>query len=102
MAVVVEKDTLEVVISDDYRVARIIMKDDWQWTPQRIKKAVVVARTVDIDRLRNLNGALVYFAGYPECFESILSALNNGFYPVGNPFKGSTVDTSLLGSRTAP
>lgn len=96
----VNKDDREVVVADCYDVARMVMKQDWNWTPQRIKKAVVVARDVDVDRLRNHQGAKLYFAAYPDCFDRVHAAILDGYFEIGNPFKGSTVDPSFYQSRT--
>lgn len=97
-----KNDDREVVIADCYDVARMTMKHDWKWTPQRIKKAVVVARDVDVDRLRNNQGAKLYFAAYPDdCYDKVHAALMDGVFEIGNPFKGSTVDPSFFQSRTA-
>lgn len=82
----------EIIISESYNFAKIMMKSEWRWTPQRIKKAVVIAREIDLTRIRNLELAYVYVASYPEKFDKIHEVVSESRFIVGNPWKGSTID----------
>jgi hypothetical protein len=93
-------DDREIVVTDCHKVAKIVMKQDWSWTPQRIKKAIVISREVDIDRLRTLPTGKIYIAGYPECFDKIHSVIEEGYFEIGNPFKGSTIDPDFFRFQT--
>jgi hypothetical protein len=89
-------DDREIVITDCAKVAKIVMKQDWHWTPQRIKKAVVISRNVDLDRLKTLPEGKIYITGYPDCFDKIFKIIEEGYFEIGNPFAGSTIDPSFF------
>jgi hypothetical protein len=89
-------DLKEVVLCDGYDYARIIMKTEWRWTPQRIKQAVVVCREIDLSRIQALDMAYLYIAEYPEDFDKIHNLLSQSKFILGNPWKGSTIDPAFF------
>jgi len=86
----------EIVVSDGYKLARSIMKSEWNWTPQRIKDAIIVCREIDLPRVRNLDGAYLYIAEYPENFDRIHDVVRDSRFIVGNPRMGSIIDPAFF------
>ena len=86
----------EVVVSDGYDYARSVMRHEWYWTPQRIKKAIILSREVDISRVRNLDIAYLYVVAYPDNFDQIHALLMEPKFIMGNPWKGSTIDPAAF------
>lgn len=85
----------EVVVSDGYRYAKSVMSHEWHWTPQRVKKAIILSRDVDISQVANLEMAMLYFASYPDDFDKIYDLLLDPKFIVGNPWRGSTIDPQV-------
>lgn len=98
------RDRKDVVLADSRRVAQSVMTTDWQWTPQRIKDAVVVTNKSQLALLRgSTEGSItVYVAGdYPSSdYDDIHMTLTLFQAAWGNPFAGDTM-VKLQGSRTS-
>lgn len=98
------RDRKDVVLADSRRVAQSVMSTDWQWTPQRIKDAVVVTSKAQLALLRgSVEGTLdVYVAGdYPSSdYDDIHMTLMLFQAVWANPFAGDTM-VKLQGPRSS-
>lgn len=94
------RDRKDVVLADSRRVAQTIMNSDWQWTPQRVKDALIVTNKGQLALLKGNTAAVnVYVAGdYPSSdYDVIHLALANVEAVWSNPFAGET----MISLRTA-
>lgn len=57
----------DVVLSDSRRIAKSVMEQDWGWSPQRVKDALVVTGKSQIQQMRSSGPMQLFVAGdYPQ------------------------------------
>ena len=78
----------DVVLSDSGRIAKSIMQADWEWSPQRVKEALVVTSKSQISQMRSSAPLTMFVAGdYPDNgHEAIHEAIGSLDCTWGNPF----------------
>lgn len=81
-------DRRDVVMSDSRRVAKSIMSEDWGWSPQRVKDALVVTGKGQVQQMRSSSPLMVFVAGdYPSAdYHAIHEAMAQLDCAWGNPF----------------
>jgi hypothetical protein len=57
----------DVVLSDSRRIAKSVMEQDWGWSPQRVKDALVVTSKSQVQQMRSSGPMQLFVAGdYPQ------------------------------------
>ena len=81
-------DRRDVVLTDSRRIAKSVMEVDWEWSPQRVKDALVVTGKGQIQQMKSSAPLTAFIAAdYPaKDFEAIHEAIQSLDVDWGNPF----------------